>query len=377
MEIEIRRLESPYDYKQIANVLRNTYFKEYGNAGALMWNEEYAKFYFDSIVLKETSREFIFGAFTGDVLVGTLFGHRDAVLFENRLKLEMVNLGLTAVDPGYRRQGIAKKLLAAVIEQAKIKNLDFIMAFPEKGRYGDNLLEHHFNFTNFGKTQHLIKLMEDRGLQVLRDYLNYNRVMVKLASMFSHLPEDKGLEGTLRPGKIEEGDQVREIFNSYASRVPLVSYYSSKGYMESNIQFAKMNARFGDPWGFHWWVLEKEGKIIATISYRVEVVTFEPNPGLYKSGPVALLTSFGCIEEMELEQKKEFLGAILRKIRTTLPEVYISQITSPQHEQKVLDKVKFVDDRSTYYLYIKPLTKQGEELNKYKKYKEYLLQYYR
>ena len=108
MPVEIRKLTEPYDYKQIAEVLRKTYFREYCDAGALQWNEEYARFYFEAVVFKDSSRDFIFGAFDGEKLVGTIFGHRDALIFENRLKLEMVNLGLTAVDPGYRRQGIAK-----------------------------------------------------------------------------------------------------------------------------------------------------------------------------------------------------------------------------------------------------------------------------
>jgi GNAT superfamily N-acetyltransferase len=377
MRIEIRKLREPYNYKQIADVLRKTYFREYCDAGALQWNEKYARFYFEAVVFKDTSRDFIFGAFDGEKLVGTIFGHRDALIFENRLKLEMVNLGLTAVDPGYRRQGIAKKMVAALLEQAKKKALDVVIAFPEKGRFGDKLLKDHFEFTNFGKTQHFIKLMEDRGLQVVREYLHYNVVMVKLAGMFAHLPEVKDLEGTIRYAKMEEIDTTREILNSYAARVPLVSYYSVEGYKESNIRFMRMNERFGDPLGFHWIVLERDGEIIATISYRVEVVTFEPEPGEYASGPVALLTSFGCREEMERDQKVQFLAAVLQKIRKELPEVYVAQITSPQHEKKVFDKCKFVDDRSTYFFYMRPLSEKAQELHTYKKYKEYLLQYYR
>ena len=143
------------------------------------------------------------------------------------------------------------------------------------------------------------------------------------------------------------------------------------------MRFGRMNERFGEPWGFHWLVLERAGKIYATLSYRIEVVTFEPEPGELLNTPVALLTSLGCHEEMELEDKVQFVGQILRKIRTELPDVYLTQITSPQHEKKLFDKLKFVDDRHTYYLYLLPLTERGQELSIYKKYKEYHLQYYR
>jgi hypothetical protein len=139
-----------------------------------------------------------------------------------------------------------------------------------------------------------------------------------------------------------------------------------------------MKEVFGNPWCFHWLVLEgRHGEILATLSYRIEVVTFETESGEYKSGPVALLTSLAFQESFDLDQKMQFMTAILHKIRTEHPDVYVAQITSPQHELEVLDKLKFVDDRSTYYLYMKPLTPRGEEINKYKKYKEYLLQYYR
>ncbi len=376
MNIRVRPLEPPYDYAEIAEILGKTYFREYCEEGALQWDAKYAQFYFESVVHKESSRAFIFGAFDGNKLVGTLFGHRDVVIFDNRLSLEMVNLGLTAIDPEYRRQGIAKKLLEKVLERAKEKNLDFVMAFPAKGKFGDELLK-KFNFINFGKTEHLIKLMEERGLQGLRDYLNYNIIMVKLAGLYSHLPEEEEIDGTIRYGKLEEISEVSEILNSYTKRVPLVNVYSDEGYAESNIRFAKMNAQFGDPWGFYWFVLEREGKIRATLSYRIEVVTFEPEPGELVSAPVALLTSLGCHEEMDLDEKVAFVGAILRHIRAEQPDVYLTQITSLQHEKKVFDKLKFVDDRHTYYLYMLPLTEKGQELSKYKKYKEYHLQYYR
>jgi hypothetical protein len=299
------------------------------------------------------------------------------MIFENRLKLEMVNLGLTAVDPSYKRQGIAKKLVESVVKKAKAKDLDVVIAFPEKGRFGDKLLK-QFGFHNYGKTQHFIKLMEERGLEVIRDYLHYNVVMAKLASMFSHLPEEEIIEGEIRNANLEKDfEQVRSILNSYATRVPLLSYYSEEGYRGSNIRLATLNERFGDPWGFYWLVWERDGKIIATLSYRVEVVTFEPEPNQFESGPVALLSSLGFHEDVDLNDKMKFVGNILLKIRKELPEVYVAQITSPQHERKVLDKLKFVDDRSTYYFYMLPLTEQAQALTTHKRYKEYLLQYYR
>ena len=377
MNIELKKITEPIPYAKIADVLWKTYFKEYGNAGALQWSEKYAKFYFESVLPKESSRDFIFGAFDGNRLVGTTFGHRDMVIFENRLNLETLNLGLTAVDPEYKRQGIAKKLVSKLMDHAKEKKLDFVMAFPEKGRFGDKLLKDHFDFKNFGRAKHLIKLMGERGLEVLREYMKMNVILVKLAGIFSHIPENEGLDGTIRYAKIEEIDEVREILNSYVKRVPLVNFYSHDGYKESTLGFAKMNERFGDPWGYHWLVLERNRKIMATFTYRVEIISFEIEEGHLEHAPVALMTSLGCHESMELDDKVQFVAAILRKIRTELPDVFVSQITSPQHEMKVFNKLKFNSDRNSYFLYMKPLTEKGAELNTYKKFKEHLLNYYR
>ncbi len=88
MTIEIKKIKAPYNYAQIAEVLHKTYFKEYVNAGALLWNKEYTKFYFEAIVPKETSRDFIFGAYDGEKLVGTAFGHRDACFLKTALDLK-------------------------------------------------------------------------------------------------------------------------------------------------------------------------------------------------------------------------------------------------------------------------------------------------
>ena len=376
MNIKIEKITEPYPYSQIGDLLEKTYFEEYTEeAGALQWSEKYARFYFDAVYYKDTSRDFLFGAFEGEKLIGTTFGHRDAVAFEDNIELEEVNLGLTAVDPDYRRKGVAKRLISAVIEHAKEKNIDFIMSFPEKDRYGDKLLE-DFDFKNYGKTEHLIKIMEGFGLEQVKRLMGMNPLLAKLAVLFSKIPNPEITEGTIRDAKPEDLDSVINLINTYRSRVPLSLIYHKKAFSISNQGFLSLNERYGDPWGYYWKVFEINNKIVANISYRIEEITFQ-NEGEYENGIVALLTSLAYDQDLEMDLKKEFLGSVLRQIRTNLPNVFISQITTPQHEKKVLKKLKFTDDRKTYFLYMMPLTEKSEVLNNHKKYKEYFLQYFR
>lgn len=377
MNIKIKKIIEPYPYLEIGELLKKTYFEEYTeDAGALLWSEKYAKFYFDAIFYKESSRDFLFGAFDGKKLIGTIFGHRDKVCFENKLELEMVNLGLTAIDPKYRRQGIAKDLISKLIEYAKEKDIDFIMSFPEKGRFGNKLLDDHFGFTNYGKTEHLIKIMEDFGLERVKELLGLNPVIAKVATLYSKIPDLEITEGKIREGNSEDLDTVINIINSYRSRVPISMIYHEKQFNISNQGFYSLNERFGDPWGFHWKVLEINNKVLATISYRIEEVKFKKEEK-YLNGIVALLTSLAFHEELEMDQKKEFLGNILRQIRTEVPNVFLTQITSPQHESKLLKKLKFINDRNKYFLYIKPLTEKSQIIDQNKRYKNYFLQYFR
>ncbi|MHA1379909.1 MAG: GNAT family N-acetyltransferase [Candidatus Helarchaeota archaeon] len=377
MKYEIKNLGAPFPYKKVAEILRKTYFKEYLDAGALLWNEKYARFYFGSIQFEDASKKYIFVAYRGDRIIGTVVGHLDNVVLDNELNLKMVNFGLLAVDPEYRRQGIAKALVSKLIETAESEEIDFVMAFPEKNRYGDSLLRDNFGFKRYAKTKHLIKLMEEKGLEVLRDYMNTNPILVKLAALYSNIPELTPPEGIIRKGKSEDLYEVIEIINSYKYRVPLSETYSVEGFQKSIKNLSNMNSLFGDPWNFHWQVLEKSNKIMATLNYRIELATFESEQEGYVDLPVALLTSVGFHEDLDIEQKKMFVSQILHKIRTELPEVFVTQITTCQHEMKVFRKLKFPSDQSSYFLFMKPLTEKGEEINRHKNYKTFFLNYYR
>ncbi|MFX0141367.1 MAG: GNAT family N-acetyltransferase [Candidatus Hodarchaeota archaeon] len=375
MNFKVKRLVEPYPLRKIADVLNKTYFEEYVEAGAMPWSEKYAKFYFD-VVIMDISKNFIFGAFKGEKLIGTLFGHRESIMLDNELRLETLNLGLCAVDPEYRSQGVAKAMLSKLIEKATKDKIDFLMAFPEKGRFGDKLLKEHFDFKSYSKNKHLLKIMEERGLQALREDFKVNPVLVKIASLYSRIPQSN-LEGTVRDEKIEDQPKVIDLINSYQSRVPLSTIYELKRYRKHHKNTYLLNSLFGDPHNFYCWVLEDKNDIKAVIHNRVEIVTAKYEDDELLRLPVALLTSAGFHEDMVMEEKIDFISCILRKIRTITPSVFATHITTCQHEMKAFRKLKFISDRNFYILCMKPLTEKGEEINRYKKYKEFFLDYYR
>ncbi|NVM53486.1 MAG: GNAT family N-acetyltransferase [Candidatus Helarchaeota archaeon] len=374
MDIEIRKLKEPYHYSQVAHLLKEIYYKEYGEEGTLIWDDKYTEFYFDANVNKGISKNFAFGAFKGKKLIGTLFGHWDLIEIENE-QLEMLHLGLMTVKPEYRGQGIAKEMLNQLIEQARKRKIDSIIAFPQKNRYGDKLLKDHFDFKNYGKTKHYLKLMGDEGLKAVR--AQYNIVAAKIATLFSHIPNLEDPEGVLRLGKSEDLEKAVALINSYSQRVPLATIYTKEGFQHTIREFDSLKDRFGAPWGHQWFILERDSELYATVCCRVEKIVYTTKQDLFEEIYAALFTSLAFHETMDLDEKKQFLSYILRKIRAELPEVSCTQITTHQHETKVFKKLRFVDDRNSYYLYMKPLSKRGEILNQYIKFKEYYLEYYR
>ena len=375
MKIEVKQLKEPFPYKQIADLLQRTYFEEYTEMGSLLWNEEYAKFYINVVMFKEESKKFIFGAFKNNKLIGTLFGHHDPIILDNEIQLETLNLGLLSVNPEYRRQGVAKALLTKLIDEAKKDKIDLLMGFPEKGRFGDNLLKQHFDFKYYGKAKHLLKLMEDTGLHVLREYYKVNPVIVKIATLYAHVPDLGEPEGIMRKGQIEDYPKATELINSYRSRVPLSMRYTQIGRQKPKDEFTP--PKVGEPWNFYFWLLERNNQIIAALHNRIELATFKVEDGSLVNLPVALLARVAFHQDLEMDQKVKFINCILRKVRSEIPAAFATQICSCQHEMKVFRKLKFISDRSYYYLYMRPLTKKGEEINRHRRYKEYYLDYYR
>ncbi|NVM31085.1 MAG: GNAT family N-acetyltransferase [Candidatus Helarchaeota archaeon] len=375
MELKIRKLKEPYPFKQIADHLRNIYYQEYGKDGTLIWDEGYTKYYFDANVAKEISKDFAFGTFTGKKLIGTLFGHWDLVRIGNKQTLEMLNLGLMTVSPEYRRQGIAKRMLNQLIEQAKERNIDLITALPQKGRYGDKLLKEHFDFVKFAKTKHLLKLMEEQGVKAAR--LQLGIIVGKIATLFSHIPNLGDPEGIIRIGKSEDLERAIALINSYSDRIPLSTIYTKKGFQHTLREFDSLATRFGAPWGHQWLLLERNGELYATVCCRVEKIAYEIKGGLFEEIYAALLSSLAFHEKMDSDEKRKFIAYILRKILIELPEISCTQITTHQYEPKAFKKLRFADDRNSYFLYMKAISEKGEIINQHVKFKEFFIEYYR
>ncbi|MHA1269920.1 MAG: GNAT family N-acetyltransferase [Candidatus Helarchaeota archaeon] len=372
MSIEIKKLNKPLPYDKIGDLLYKTYFTSYKDSGALQWNEKYAEIYFTAWVLPK-SDELIFGAWDNDKLIGLCVGHKENVKLDNEIDLTTSNIGLTAVDPEYQKQGIATSLIKKLLEDAKSLGYDLILSMTQKGKLGDKILK-KLEFSQIGKHEHYIKIMEKYGVQILKEYRGLNPILAKLAEkLYSKLPMDE-ISGKIRKGIIpDDVPRCLEILNSYASRVPLARIVSEDVYIKDLNGSSKLKDEFGEPWGLTWYLLEIDGKIMGTITSRIEITTFEKG-----SAPVALLGNFGCDSSLTLDQKKGFLAEVIRTIRNDYPEVFTCQITSLHHELRVFKNLDFTDDQETYLFLIYPLTEKANEISaRYKKMKEFFLSYYR
>jgi GNAT superfamily N-acetyltransferase len=372
MTVKIKKLVPPLPYAKIGDLFYKTYFQNYKDAGALQWNEKYAEIYFTSWVIPK-SDELIIGAWDDEKLVGLTVGHKEDMLLDNEIEIKSANIGLTAVLPDYQKQGIATNLVKNLMDEAKKLNLDMIHSMAQKGRYGDKIYK-NLDFIKMGKHDHMIKIMEKYGVNILKEYRGLNPLLAKLAEkLYSKIP-DYEVEGTFRRGKMtDDVPRCIEIYNSYTSRVPLSRIYSEDTFKKDIEGSIKLNDLFGDPWGMNWMVLDIDGKIMATITCRIEMTTFENG-----SAPVALLGNLGFDGSLEQDQKDGFLATLIRFIRDEYPEVFTCQITSWHHEQKAIKNLSFTDDQDKYIFFMYPFTDNAREIDeRYKKLKEFNLSYYR
>ncbi len=377
MDIEINRLEKPYPYNQISELLSKIYFKDFGDQGTLSWDENYTRYYFEAHVDKLLSKYFAFAAFADEQLIGVLLGHYDLVRFENQLTFKTVNLGVMAVAHEFRRQGIAQKMLKRLIEEAEKRDIDLIFAFPEKGRYGDKLLKNHFAFLNLGKTKHLVKMMEKQGGKVLNEHQVVNPVLIKIASLFSRIPSIPEPSGIIKLATIKDLGEVLDLINTIASRMPFATVYTREGFGHTLEYFDKLPEIYKTPWGHQWFILEREGVIYATVNFRIETIAFRSKKDEISEIMVGMFSCLAFHETLTFEEKKQFIAAILRRIRSGMPEIGLTYITTLQHEMKVFKKLNFLDDSNSYYLYMKPLSEKAEVIKDLPKLNEYFLEYYR
>ncbi|MHA1129514.1 MAG: GNAT family N-acetyltransferase [Candidatus Helarchaeota archaeon] len=370
MDFEIKKLNDPLPIEKISTLYKKTYFEAYFDAGANDWNSEYTDWYFAAY---HHDKRFFYSAWKDEELLATLLGTPTRLSLENEVELNSLSLGLCATQPKYQRQGIQKVLLSQLIEEAKAAGIDLIYAFPEKGFGGNELLKQHYNFKRFLKNaQHYIKVLGDYGRQILRDYRGLNIVLAKLLKLYSGIPENTLQGGKFRDATMADLPDAHKIVSSYQKRVPLCQIWTQPHFKEEIEGAERMNKLFEPPWGFFWKVWERDGKILATMFPRIEMIHFKNG-----SAPVCLLSETCFAEETTIDERVGVLSALIHWVLKEHPKVFTVQTTQPQYENKVYKELKFIDDTSTYEFLVLPLTKNGEEINRYQKYKEFFIPYHR
>ncbi|MHA1265800.1 MAG: GNAT family N-acetyltransferase [Candidatus Helarchaeota archaeon] len=372
MDIDIKILTDPLPHEQISKLYEKTYVADYFESGANDWaSVEYTDWYFGAY---HHDKRFFFSAWKGEQLIATLFGTPNTLKIGNEIEINAISLGLAATDPAYKRQGIQKRLLNALIDKAKSTEIDFIYAFPEKGFGGNELLKKHFNFKRYMKNQqHFIKVMGDYGRKILQDYRGLNVVLAKLLKIYAGIPNNKLQGGALREGTPADIPEITRIFNSYQSRVQISQVWTEDHVKEELEGASRMNEILQKPYKFHWKIWERDGQILGTLYIRLEMIHFKKG-----SAPVALMSETCFHENTTVEERAGVIATLVRWIRDTYPDVFTVQTTQPQYELKAYKSLKFIDDTSTYEFLGFPITDKGTDaINRYPKYKEIFMPYHR
>ncbi|NVM31187.1 MAG: GNAT family N-acetyltransferase [Candidatus Helarchaeota archaeon] len=375
MDYEIKILPDPLPFEKIAALFKETYSVKYFESGSCDWaNPKYMDWYLGAY---HHNKRFFYSAWKGDRLIATMFGTPNKLKLENKLELNPISIGLTATLPEFQRQGIQKALLTRMIEDATNAGIDFLYSFPEKGFGGNELLKNHFNFKRLLKNQqHFIKVMSDYGRKILHDYRGLNIVLAKLLKLYAGIPNNELEGGAIRDGKDSDIPTVTNILNSYQKRIPISQIWTESHVREEIEGAGRMNEMFEEPWGFHWKIWERDGKILGSMLIRIEMIHFKKG-----SAPVALMSETVFHEEATISEKAGVVATIVRWVRDKYPKVFTVQTTQPQYEIKAYKALKFIDDTSTYEFLVLPLSEKGQTLvgeeKKKKKYKELFMPYHR
>ena len=369
MEYEVKVLSDPLPYDKIGKLFQSTYIEPYYDTGGLDWSEKYAEWFIPAFYPDKT---FFYSTWVGGDLVATLFSNPADLVLDNTVELKALSLSLAATHPDHRKQGLQKKMIKESITKAKASGFDIVYGMPEKKK-GGALLKKYFEFTCFQKKdKHRVKPMEEYGVKVFKEKRGMNPLIAKLAGIYAKIPQDKIEGGTIRNGTDDDIDEVLAIYNAYRKWLP-ISRNLSKPRLEYEIKnyFNKVGT-LGSHFRAEWKVWERENVIVATLLIRYESAVFKNG-----RAPVALFWNLGYKEGLPIEEKKAFLAGVLQYIQKTYPEVAICQTTMAENEIKVYDALKFADDLTNYELWALPLTAKGEEINRYPKYKDFFIPYYR
>ena len=384
MDFKIKQLKKIEDlpFKQIGDLYNATYSEFYRDAGALNWEEKYAEWYFNAY---HNPPDYYFTAWKGDELIATTLGTKCTVLLDDEIELIGVSIGLTATKPEYQRQGIQKKLIQALIDRAKSDGIDFLFSFPDTTHHGHKLLKEHFEFSRINKNaEHVIKIIGDHGRWVLQNYRGLSAVLAKLAVVYAGKPEAKLSSGKIRDGNLESDDvkKVLEMINSYSKRLPLSKVWKTEEDWIKEMTNAKKLSEYYPEWKVHWWVWETNNVILATITIRTELVTF--NTG---TSSVALVSTSCFKDGLTIEEKEGFLATVVRRFwnedvedtpESRKKNIFTVQTTQPQYEAKAFKKIKVTDDTTKYEFLILPLTEKAQEIQlRYKKINEFYIPYFR
>ncbi len=370
MDYQIKILSDPLPFDKIGKLFQRTYIEPFYDSGGLKWSERYAEWFLPAFYPDKT---FFYSTWLGTELVATHFGNPVELVIDNAVELKVVSLSLAATHQDHRNQALQRKMIKELIDKAKMLEFDLLYAIPDTKK-GVSLLKKYFGFTRFQKKdKHRIKPMEDYGVKVFKEVRGLNPLLAKIAAaLYTKIPQNKIAEGTIRNGNDEDMDAVLAIYNAYRKWLP-ISVHFSRSRLEYEIKnYFRNIGNVGQDFHAEWKVWARDNEILASLLIRYESAVFKNG-----SAPVALFWNLGYKEGLSIEEKKAFLAEILQYIRTTYPEVSICQTTMAANEIKVFDALKFADDLRNYQLWALPLTPKGEEINRYPKYKEFFIPYYR
>ncbi len=357
------------NHEQVARILRESHFPQWGAIGSPDWNANYVK-YLDETCMKPLDSPFV-GAFMENELVGIGFGFINHWSVQDLGPISAMNICNFGVLPHYQRKGIAASMVNALVDEASRRNINIIYRICRDELQDHRVLAKCGFIKKLNNVHHLVRIMGTDMIERLAFLKGMNKAMQMVLRVVAGMPklEDGIQTGTINDAILNDNKECVNILNKYKQASNISREWSEEQFQP----LLTYKDELSPPFNAFFYVWEINGTIKAFMAGRKESIQFQNGLG----NAIGIIET-GFADDLDRKDKTRFITSCLFKLKKLAPDGFGINLVVAHHEKKAYEKAGFTNDRSSRPLYIKVLTDNLQEwFHTEWKYKSYYIPYQR
>lgn len=366
--MDVRILDS-INYEQVARILRESHFPQWGTIGSPDWNANYIK-YLDMTCMKPLDSPYV-GAFIENELVGVGFGFINNWSVLDLGVISTMNICNFGVLPPYQRKRIGISMVNVLVDEASRRNINMMYRICRDELQDHRLLAKCGFIKKMNNVHHLVRIMGTEMIERLAYLKGMNKAMQMVLRIVAGMPKfEDGIKiGKIRDVNLNDVKECVKILNEYGQETSISRFWSEREFYP----LLSCKDALSLPYNAFFYVWELEGMIKAFMTGRKESIRFQNGLG----NAIGIIET-GFASDLDQKDKTRFIISCLFKLKEYVPEGFGINLVVAHHEKKAYEKAGFTNDRSSRPLYIKILTEELEEwFHADWKYKNYYIPYQR